>query len=474
MSARDGSNPASGAFTFMGRRNQRKIQLVAPPPQSSTIDGAREYVAGSGISFAQSGTVLTPERRDRENVGADIYRRMLHDPEVDANVWLLVDAALADGIEIHPKELTTDDARQELANEIADSFRRTLDGLEKPIADTCKSLLKNALQYGHKIAEQTYYVIETGPDAGRIGLKSIKLKQRKSLAFVVDKFWNVLGLQSLMGDTQTVLPRSKFVILTLREEDEDPRGNSWLRSSVNAWSFKCGTWPTYDRFMKRVAVPSLVGKTAPGAKPQVVKNSAGEVQTDGAGNPLVLQPTDAMLAALVNFENSTALAIPAEAEVDALEVQSKGEVFDGAFTITNNEITRGMLFQTRATNEAQHGSKADSQTGETILERLIWYLKGKVAAMLTSDVAKPWLILNFGEENLDLLPEIALGDTDRKDWATDGAAVVALAPLITDSQWNALTMQLGIPAPLEGEQLPSRAKVAPTMPGDEKPGGEKQ
>jgi hypothetical protein len=57
-----------------------------------------------------------------------------------------------------------------------------------------------------------------------------------------------------------------------------------------------------------------------------------------------------------------------------------------------------------------------------------------------------------GDEALRFAPAVSLGDTERRDWATDATAAVALSPEITDSQWNSVTEQLGLPAALPGEQ----------------------
>lgn len=454
-------------------RSKRKLQLVPAqtPNAAPQVDAGREYVSAPGLSFAQAGTPLPAIERGDECLTDETYRLMLQDSEVSANVWLLVNAVLADGVTLHPKEIADDEARSQTANDIAAFLQSTLETIPKPFIKTMKGMLKNAIQYGHKIAEQTWAIIESGPDAGKIGLASIKLKPRSAVSFVVDPYWNVVGFQarqSIGVGAGEVLPREKFVVLTLREEDEDPRGRSWLRAAVNAWCFKTqSVWPNYDKFLQRFGEPSLVGTTAENAKDQVLKNpTTGAVLVDSNGRPRTLTAQDALLTALLAFKGGTAMAVPFGAKVDALEVANEGQAFDQANINANSEITRAMLFQVRATNEAQHGSKADSATGEGILEKLIWDLKGEVAPVIEKDILRPLLIANFGAENLDLMPFVSLGDTDRKDWATDAEAAVKLGPSLTDSQWKQITGQLGIDAPLEGEELPKRAASAIGQPTD--------
>lgn len=461
-------------------KSNRKIKLAPvaePQTNPQPIDGGAEYVTGMGLSFAQYGTVLSPQPRE-ECLDADVYRRMMHDPEVAADVWLLVNSALADGVTLSPKDTPEDDPRKALAQDIADFHARNLAGLPTPIEETIERMLKEAIQYGHKIAEQTFMVADSGPDAGMIRTRFIKVKSRKSVSFVVDRFWNVLGLRSNVYGIEgafTIIPREKFVIVALREEDEDPRGMSWLRTAVNGWQFKCETWPTFHRYLRRMAIPSLVGKTAPKAPSVALKDSSGAPVLDSVtGKPVVMTAEQAMSLALVQFENGTVIVVPSDAEVDALEVQSQGEVYERTIDMANREITRGILYQTRATNEAQHGSKADSQTGATILDTLIWYLKRRVARVVLNDVIRPIHVMNFGVENLDLMPTVSLGDSERKDWATDAHAASEIAQYLTDSQWTAITTQLGIAAPQEGEELPKRGgasapAIAPGNPQDNPP-----
>lgn len=441
-------------------RNNRKLQIVPDQSDATPVDAGQEYVAASGVSFAQRGTVLPSQPRE-ECLDPDVYRRMLHDPEVAKDVWLLVNGTLADGVSLHPAELPDGDPREGLAQEYFEFHSRNLQELSRPIEDTLEKLLKDAIQYGHKIAEQTWEIAESGPDAGLARIKSLKVKSRKSIQFVVDRFFNVLGLQPAQsyGLPTSIIPRSKFVVLSLREEDEDPRGNSWLRASVNGWQFKQNTWPVFHRFNQRVAIPSLVGKTAPGTG----KNFVAVVDDNGApvlvnGKPKRISEQEHLLLQLIKFENSLVVTVPNGAEVDVIEAAHEGALFERTIDISNTEITNGILYQTRATNEAQHGSRADSQTAMSILEQLIWYLKGKLAWMVVNDILKPIHIFNFGEENLDLMPSVSLGDSERKDWASDAHAAVELGPFVTDSQWNGLTMQLGIEPPEEGEALPERGK----------------
>jgi hypothetical protein len=179
-----------------------------------------------------------------------------------------------------------------------------------------------------------------------------------------------------------------------------------------------------------------------------------------------------MLTALLDFKNSTALAVEHGTAVKTLEVRSNGEVFDRAFTIENKEIRKGILLQELATADSEHQTK--NATGEQmgIVELLVWSIKGWVSeSIVRRQILQPQVEYNFGEEDArDLTPLVSLGDTDRKDWATDAKAIVALAtattvdedgntiPLLTYSQLQALCDQLGIPAQTEDEVTAMRER----------------
>jgi hypothetical protein len=87
-----------------------------------------------------------------------------------------------------------------------------------------------------------------------------------------------------------------------------------------------------------------------------------------------------------------------------------------------------------------------------VLDLMVWWLKGKIAQMIGRDLVKQIIVYNYGSEALQFAPIVTLGDTERRDWATDATAAASLSPVITESQWLAITNQLGLPAPRPGER----------------------
>lgn len=462
-----------------GHRKKRKYQVVgnlalAEPPDVSAqiavnpaqLNPQEEYLSGN--YYGQEVRFLPAAKYEQcaPEITFETYRQMLHDPEIAADIWLLKYFVLADGLQLtlalDGVALDADSQEFSQAQEIATFCERNFAGLRKPLEDTLEQML-DAISYGHKVAEITWKDGE-GQDSGKLVLDKIAPKPHNVLEFVVDQFNNLLGFTpktytrttaSLTG--RQILPAEKFLLLTLREEDDDPRGNPGLRPAYNGWNFKQLTWPEYKRWLENCAMPSLIGKTAPKGQSDVQRNPDGTKLTGGK----LLSSSEAMLQALLNLKNASAAVVPNGAEVDQIEPTGEGAGFERAINVADGQITKGILFQSLATNEAQFGTRAQSETHMGVLDLLVWYLKGKVGKLLTGLIERV-ITYNFGKEALRFTPIVAMGDTERRDWATDATAAAALETSLTDSQWLHITTQLGIPAPAPGER-PRREAVVEQM-----------
>lgn len=425
---------------------------------AADFDPSLEYVAGYGQSYSVLERQIPAQAHDPKapEVTFETYRQMLNDPEVCSDIRTLVQMALGDGLQLSPavEGKTVDDGKPEFgrAFEIAQFCERALSALWKPLEDSLEGIVEGALTYGHKTAEITWKLAENGVDRGRLLPWRLAQKDFRTLDFVVDRFWNHLGFtprtpaQNLPA--RAVIPREKFFHLALHEEDEDPRGRSSIRPVFTAWMFKCMTWPEYKRWLDNCALPSIVGFTAP--------KQPGDVQRTKTGEPISgakpLSAAEAMAQALANLKNASVATFPAEAKVEQLDPVGEGAGFERAINVADEQITKGILFQTLATSEAQFGTRAQSQTHMQVLDLLVWWLKGKIAHAIKCDLIEKAIRYNFGDDALRFTPVIGLGDTERRDWATDATAAVALSPEITDSQWQSVTDQLGLPRPLPGEE----------------------
>lgn len=435
----------------MAKRNRRKL----PAPTQPATDLAQEQVSIQPLTASPRDLYGPAPDPSREEIPLQTYREMMVDAEVSASVRLLAQKVAADEPIITPAK---DEARQDLADEIAAFVALQIKNVD--VKDLCESFITDALSEGYKIAEQTFVVIETGPHANKAGLHSLRLLDVEDVSFAVDSFWNVVGFRPRRNYT-TLLPVEKFVWFAPYRKNNDPRGQVWIRSAHTAYNSKQRTRGFYDKFLDHYSIPSVHLQPSPQAKAQPKYDKNGQVVMAN-NKPVIVQPDEALLEVGKSFENRKVLVTPHGTTVDLLQVEAQGEAFERALKIDGQEITLAILLQTRATKEAQHGSKADSQTGENLLNDLVWSLKGKLARTLRKQCLEVLVYLNWGPENVDLTPSLSLGDSDRKDWADDASAVSELAPHVTDSQWDALTTQVGLPLPLEGEERPRRGSQAPS------------
>lgn len=486
------------------------------PTVRTDVDPATEYVSGGGLAWLASYLAALPHSVDdvTRDFGDDLYDRMLHDPTVAACFNTLKHGILANRIALPAVKLpvtqenVTDAGEQAAlgltkdvphvdqskADEIAAFCERMLSSLDTPLTDVLWNLL-DALAFGNKVAEKVY-ADGTGEDAGRLVLKKLKVKPRRTTAFVVDAFGNTIGLlaiipgvsftamtqgiftdQSLLGN---FLPREKFAILTCRERDADPRGTSLARPAYYSWFAKTQVWPAYLKFLGLYAVGILVGTTGEQsfAETPAYQPDGVTPMTDGTGAQVYLTPQQALLQNLLALSGGTAIALPYGTTLDTLKPAGDGSVFGAANDLFNREIEKAITGQTLATSEAQHDTRAASQTHQDVLGGLVSYGRGLVETMLYRDVLCPAVEINFGPDALPLTPRPVLSDVEQQDAASMWAAVASLqtSGYLDPSQKIALDAQVGLPDRSAESVAQDAARPALPVPtaGDENASGEQQ
>lgn len=445
----------------------------------------REYVAGGSWSpFLGQFYEALPRYVDdvEREVGDDTYDRMQRDAEVFSSLNILKQAVLSQEAQVVPRVGEAEEGAAQ-AKELADFCRRCVGRLPHFRNKTLYGLL-DALPYGHKLAEQVYERETAGPDTGKLVPKAIKLKPRKSYALIVDAFLNVVGVQALVpgqyGSSLTsggiygnpaslpnIYPRSKFVILSLLERDSDPRGVSWLRAAYNPWYLKTQVWPEHLKYLMQFASPSLIGTTSEGSQRMPYLNPDGTVATDADGNTIYIEPEQALLNSLLSFKNGTALAVPFGTKIDTIFEWTSGEGFRFAVDLYNSEIGRSITFQTLATQEAQFGSRAASQTHQDILDLPIQFIRTSLEETIERDMFARWVELNWGPEYLQWVPKCQLGDTSEENFNQKASAVAALfkAGYIDESQLADIDARLGLPHRSEEELEARRQQKAAGLAG---------
>jgi len=438
---------------------------IAPIPGTSgmvTADPRRQYVAGSSLAWYSNYARSLPWAFDdlTADFGDDYYERMLYDAVVNANITIYKASVLEEGIALAPRISDKDADGYDQSKLLLEYCERVLDDIDPSMDDTLWGML-DAVAYGNKVAELNWDDDRTHTGMRHLKLVSIKVKPRRSTAFVVDTYLNVLGLVARIpgvgasvqagtmlaiadpGQLENILPRSKFAVLTFRPKDNDPRGTSILRPANTAWFNKMQTWPEYLKYLAQFASPGLIGFTPEGAQ--------ALPPTDGAGNAIpgpLIWPEQLMVDTLTQWRNGAALAFAGGSSVTVVQSQGEGRAFLQAFDEYDRQISKAILTQTLATGEGQHASRAQASVHQDALTTLVRQGRRAVIRMLTRDVLRQMVRFNFGERAaLELTPKVGLGNVEQQDFGTTANAIAALttAAYLDPSQFPALDTFLGLP-----------------------------
>lgn len=449
---------------------------------------ATEYVAGGAGLWSRSALRTLPSAIDdiTQDFGDDLYERMRLDPTVTACLNVLRASIIEEGLRLAPALDDADADGYDLAQEIEDFCEAVLGDLTLPLDDVLWDLL-DAILLGSRLAEEVYTTVPSTsyalPGTSPISrtqdmliLSSLKPKPRNATAFVVDAYMNIQGIAAarpglglsfspqIIGQvTPNVLSREKFAVLTFRPKDADPRGTSAFRAAYFPWFAKQQTWDEFLKYLAQFASPSIYAIASEAS----TKSGIQVVQADGS---TATRPAGEVLRdTLLDFRNGTAMGLPYGTLVDTLAVAGDGQAFHNAFLHCDQQITVAVLHQTRATMEAQHGSRADSETGQDILGTLQRQAKRSVCTMLRRDILRPLVSYNYGPEAARALtPHASLGGVEKQDWGAKALAVAALAKVgyLDPSQYAAIDKELNLPA-RQAQPEPTPEKGQPPAPPDD-------
>ena len=421
------------------------------------IEPGREIVPVVASSFVAR--LVSPLAVDDVtlDLGDREYTAMRRDAIIAANLNLYTSAVLADDPIVTPVVNDKTDARYEQSAALATWVADQIEDMETPIFDALRSML-DAIAYGCKIAEIIYRADATYTGRQQFVLDKIKPKPRYAALLGLDPFNNVRGVyanglvneEGMARWRMQLMPREHFLIYSYRPQDADPRGTSLLRPAYTAWDVKQKLWPEYFRFLAQFATPSILA-TLP-------ENAKDELDVSGQRVPAAI----ALLTKLLDIQNGSAAVLPHGAQTELLFSQGEGAAFLSAFDMLNREMTTAMLSATRATMEAQNGSKADSETATDVVEIFIRQTRLGLERALRQQVLMPLVELNYGPAARRLAPYISLGGVRREDAVALSGAIAALAreSLIFPSQLPEIHRLLNLPQATAEEYVAAGATPA--------------
>lgn len=447
---------------------------------------SREYVSGGNLSWlglnSQQERVLPWAIDDiSASFGDDIYERMLHDPQIAACMQVYKASIIEEGATFSSPIDDPDDPNVDLAKDLNLAAMTMFDNLDTPIDQILDSMLDCAA-YGNKVGE-LIWAFQTIDGDLRLQLTGIKPKPRRTTAFVVDAYMNLLGLlyQSpdrpfapiVSGSTyiannqftiDQILPLEKFVVLTFRPHDGDPRGSSILRPAYKPWTVKQQIYPEYIKYLAQFAGPSIVGFTAEESDQLPITDALSNPDADQTGS---LTPEEEMAGALERFQNGTVAVFPFGADVKPIQMTGDGRAFLSGFAHCDQQIVTAILTQTMATQESEHMARAAAQVHQDVLDTLIKQGKKIVMRMLQT-ILKRWITYNWGAQLLPLCPIVTLGSAEQRQIPSLMASVAQLqgVSFFAPEQMPGIDRMLGLPVRdvTKMEILPPEPVVDPNVP----------
>lgn len=489
-----GRNGGGGGGNGQGRGQPDPNGAVYPTNPET------EYLYGGEFGWTGHIYQALPQSIDElERDFPEIYEKMMLDPKVRQSVQILKLGVLSQGMSLVPRIQDERHPQYMKSRRVYEFCQRNLDRLQRPIMSVLSEMM-DAVVYGHTVAEQVYERAKHGPDKGKLVLKALKIKPRHSVAFVVDRFFTVIGLTPLYRyyDTRDfedgnvrgrtaggrgrnrngrsyvnqstpaqvgygvnagylltgpLLSRQKFMVFAPFTKDGDPRGQSILRGAYTPWWMKTQAWPEYLRYLAQFASPMLVGYTPDGAQAK---------GRDASGRPIT--PEQVMLRALIQAKNGAAMAFPNGSKVEALNVGNGGNTFLEASRMFDEQISMAILLQTLASGEGIHQTRASSKVHKSLLAMLIRWVQQELGNALMNDVLRNLVDINFPGDTADTLtPFVQVGTVEVEDFAGTANAIVALweKGYLDPTQVDEMDALLGLPRRPAPPQRPAGGGAAP-------------
>ncbi len=238
----------------------------------------------------------------------------------------------------------------------------------------------DALAKGVAILEKLYAYRMEPPYEGSGYFGASKRKIPRSSGSEVDAYRDLRSLILYAPNGERLsLPREKFIVYAYNARYESPAGESDLRAAYRAWRSKERILQLWDLFLAKYASPTLIGVYKRGLPPA---------------------QQEELLRALDKVQQETAIIVPEEVKVDALEFKQSGaESFAQAIAHHNAEIAKSILGETLTTDEGQRvGSLALGQVHLKVLQTQLRALRADLAERVIQDqVIQPLVRLNFGD-----------------------------------------------------------------------------
>jgi hypothetical protein len=439
--------------------------VIQADPRGDVISPYRPWAG----AFAGLGSLPSPyETMSRPwFIAEHIKWLMLRDSQVFAGYMLWKTGVLVDGMQLYPSQNVKDSSgkvskeRQKKAAEIAEFCLWNLNNIRGGFHSKLLQLLDCSV-WGHKAASQVYRDQKTGQYKDKLVLDRLRIMPNDDYRVKTDQFGVVVGLQPIGANgNDNIYDIRQFAWCVFRPYDDHPLGTNLLWPTYNSWYEKQQIAPERLANMAQFGSPSmwakapqnlsdvkLLGKNGqPLTYPATLGNGAPHPK---AGKEITIPVNTHILNALQKFEgNGSVVVLPFDSDLQLLEAQGDGQVFKIYSDDKNLEIIKAIFFTTSWTEQEKYGSNSKSKTGAQIGNSSLIDGKKMLADMVEQSILEPLIIYNFGEEFVDLCPEITFGNLEAGTMAALYNSIAALwsTGFFDASQRTELCRRLGLPMP---------------------------
>lgn len=390
----------------------------------------------SQVARTYSGNRALPKETDEYGgrIPLETLDKIMLDPVVSGAVNILILKVITDGIKVvspipAPSQYKKDrsaERKYNKAEEVRVFLDEMINNFSQPITTVLYQIL-TAVIYGASVCEKVY-----GMKDDKYIVKDLKYKPRTRYSFAVDEYNNVAGVvdadvTSGPVDAKNLIPKSKLLIFTYKSLYGDPRGQSVLRSVMPYWKMKCAKIDEYSKYLTLFGSPAIVGTL-----PEMQQGSDPK----------------SFLDSLRNVKSGGDMVVPFGTQINALNVPNNEGMYLNFIRFCNQEMVTGILGSTRATMEAEYGSRADSETSVNLLGDIVSNLRQTLAESLKDDLFYPIVEANWGKDAADkYTPSAVFVEGNEKNIYQLGEMVARLfsCGFLDKSQLQGLDAALNLP-----------------------------
>lgn len=308
---------------------------------------------------------------------------------------------------------------------------------------------------GHKLFEQSRDFVTQEDGASGVETVGIYPKPRNNYCFAVTRNFQLVGAvpekgglllvdeRGKLAEGDKFVPAEDLLVVSFRGEDGDPRGKPALRAAYDAW------------YRKQLAKPEAMSHLQLfGSGRYTIEAPLPTGDGPAPATTVTVNGTEydipSWLATQMPYmaNNGWLYLPPGHSLKDHNPTQGGGQVFEQTFDRCDREMVTALLGVTRATMEAEFGSKADSGTAEGLLAMLINWLRKWLCEAIREQVFKPAVRLQFGDAIArKFTPKFLMHVVKEEDIAALLTAVSTAytAGVVTDEQLPFWDRRLGQP-----------------------------